>query len=350
VRLSGFAVLLVLSAAGASAAVVPRDALLLSNASGAISIVDVATGQSRHVSPGSEAVWSPRGARVAFTRTGDVFVVNVSGAQLRRLTRDELVQHNPVWSPDGTHIAFLEQHPTLVTPGSGPQDDVAVVDLRTGAVTRLTGDRDNKLALTWAPDGRTLAYESHRFRRRTVVLIDAVTGEPVGVRADGSYPIWSPDARRIAYVGVSGERASLVVSRSDGSRPRILFRGTRDVGVGDISWSPGGRFIVFVYGGWSVSRTRLQLADTVTGRVRPLTGGASAWTPLTGSALPLAASANSVDFAPAWSPDGRRIAFGRYDGRQRRYVVAVVDRDANVRVLLRSKRPLGAPLWRPRGH
>ncbi len=57
-------------------------------------------------------VLSPDGSRVAFMsrREGenwDVYVVNVDGSNLQRLTKDNAQDGLPTWSPDGNAIAFV---------------------------------------------------------------------------------------------------------------------------------------------------------------------------------------------------------------------------------------------------
>jgi dipeptidyl aminopeptidase/acylaminoacyl peptidase len=56
-----------------------------------------------------------------------------------------------------------------------------------------------------------------------------------------------------------------------------------------------------------------------------------------------------LDHAPAWSPDGRRIAFERYDGAIGRYALGVANRDGTeLHFFLGSKHSVGTPAWRPR--
>jgi hypothetical protein len=59
------------------------------------------------------AAWSPDGSRIAFASRGaegveyDVYVVDLDGAHLTRLTRAPGDDGSPAWSPDGTRIAFV---------------------------------------------------------------------------------------------------------------------------------------------------------------------------------------------------------------------------------------------------
>src|SRR5204862_2388621 len=59
------------------------------------------------------AAWSPDGSRIAFASRGpegveyDIYVVDVDGGHLTRLTRAPGDDGSPAWSPDGTRIAFV---------------------------------------------------------------------------------------------------------------------------------------------------------------------------------------------------------------------------------------------------
>lgn len=56
----------------------------------------------------------------------------------------------PAWSPDGARLAFVSH--SLDAPG------IYILDLRTGAVTRVTNQNDFSPA--WSPDGTRLAFTS----------------------------------------------------------------------------------------------------------------------------------------------------------------------------------------------
>jgi Tol biopolymer transport system component len=326
--IAAFATLLVLPAGAAAHGA--GGTLLVQFDDGRIATLGVDDGRLRGLGRGSTGAWSPDGRRIALSRGGDLVVVTADGRRSRRLTHDDLIQFAPDWSPDETRIAFLQQHPEVEL-GVGPQDDVAVVDVASGVTRRLTSDARSKTALSWSPDGTQLVYESvGRPLPRPVVVIDAASGNIVVPAAVRPYPLWSPNGRNVAYVTVEAEHSSLLVAAADGSSPRVLFRGARDTGVFDLAWSPNGRFLVFAYGGWSSSNSRLEVADIVSGSVSAVT------------------ALRSHDSAPTWSPDSGWIAFARYEQARRRYAVAVVDRSGrNLHVLLRSNH-FAQPLWQPR--
>jgi hypothetical protein len=90
--------------------------------------------------------FDPSGQRIAFSMNGDIYTINTSGDQLRRLTS---TGHNmqPTWAPNGTRIAFIHacQGIWLVTPNGS---DVTPIPNTAGATDPA-----------WAPDSARLAYE-----------------------------------------------------------------------------------------------------------------------------------------------------------------------------------------------
>jgi dipeptidyl aminopeptidase/acylaminoacyl peptidase len=103
-------------------------------------------------------------------------------------------------------------------------------------------------------------------------------------------PAWSPDGTRIDFVRSDGQLWSM---NADGSAARRIGR---FINVRDPDWSPDGSQIVFaqrIVRGNSVEGSRLAIVRADGSGYRRLTDGASS------------------DSAPAWSPNGRWIAFLR---------------------------------------
>lgn len=182
----------------------------------------------------------------------ELYVMNADGSGVRRLTTNDYFDASPAWSPDGRRIAFV------ATPGvradSSPaewaaQRQIFVMDLDGSGVRRLTTSPGGNNFPAWSPDGRRIAFSSGR---------DQVGGAQVYVmNADGSgqtrlthsaveetYPAWSPDGRRIAFISKALDSLSDVhVVDADGSNSRNL---TRSAGFdGFPAWSPDGRQIVY---------------------------------------------------------------------------------------------------------
>ncbi|HEY3717214.1 MAG TPA: hypothetical protein VGL39_22045 [Jatrophihabitantaceae bacterium] len=106
-----------------------------------------------------EPNWSPRGDRIVFQsmRSGnwDVWTIDPSGGQLRRVTTGPSEHTDPSWSPDGQRIVYSSDGGGrdladlfVVTPGAAPAEVHAVPD------TAYAG------APAWSPDGRRIAFET----------------------------------------------------------------------------------------------------------------------------------------------------------------------------------------------
>jgi len=220
---------------------------------------------------------------------GEIFVVNADGSGRRRLTSNPVDDDFPVWSPDGRKVAFVRGF--LNRPD--PSFDVYVMNADGSGERRLTR---NAAWPAWSPDGRKIAF-LRGFPADLYVMNADGSGERRLARNAGiSHPFgavaWSPDGRKIAFLG-----GGISVMNADGSRRRKL---TSNPGDTFPSWSPDGRKIAFVRSdGWS-------------GRCLPCPANARLYVMNSdGSGLRRLTYGEQIDAPPAWSPDGRKIAFER---------------------------------------
>jgi TolB protein len=168
-----------------------------------------------------EPSFSPDGERVVVEVSkydaegnGSIYVANVDGSGLRRLTRGA-DDRQPNWSPRGHRIVFQRRRGevwdawTIAPDGTG---------LRNVTRTRRYSETD----IAWAPDGERIVFSTDEFRGQIAALavMDADGGERTQVtRArrwyDGA-PSWSPDGTTIAFEARRGE--------PDGSPGTRLYR------------------------------------------------------------------------------------------------------------------------------
>jgi Tol biopolymer transport system component len=271
------------------------------------------------VSFASSPVWSPDGARVAFSTTrdtngadpGEIYVIDADGSDLHALTHDAPPGHSrfkPVWSPDGSELAYLERN-SATDPASA---DVWTVPASGGAARRLTSDAGDKRGIAWQPHGSLIAFDRAEaagvwglWTVDTASGAERRIGNIEGFGAAGS-GFWSPDGTRLAF---PDGQAHLIVASADGTGLHQLTAMRLD---GAPAWSPGGDSLAFAairildgpadrYG--PPTATDIFVADAATGAARRLTG----------SFDPEIQGARGL--SPSWWPDGSRLFFESDDFR-----------------------------------
>ncbi len=91
---------------------------------------------------------------VAFVYGGDVWVSELNGQRVVRLTSTPAVERDPHFSPDGKSIAF--------TSNRSGGNAVYTVPVEGGTPTRLTWHPSPSGARGWTPDGKQVLYASTR--------------------------------------------------------------------------------------------------------------------------------------------------------------------------------------------
>lgn len=139
--------------------------------------------------------------QIAFTYAGDLWVVDRTGGDARRLTAGVGLESYPVFSPDGKRIAFAGEYEGNL--------DVYVIPASGGVPIRLTHHPDPDVPVGWTPDGKSVIFRSPRssFARFVRLFRVPVTGGqptelPLPMAEDGAL---SPDGKRIAYVPYSNK-------------------------------------------------------------------------------------------------------------------------------------------------
>ena len=260
--------------------------------------------------------WSPDGTRIAFAAKPwnggplpelELYVINVDGSGLKRLTYRDGDDTNPTWSPDGSKLAF-ESH----LPGNRryyhTPDIYAVVDFNP-TDQPLSDNAYSDLVPVWSPDGTRIAYVSDNDGDDEIYISNANGTEIKQLTANDhadSRPAWSPDGTRIAYVSdYDGDEDLYIVNTDSTGVKRLTNNGHPDSRP---MWSPDGTRIAYVslHNG---RHTDIFVMNTDGSDIVQLTRYDDIET-------------NHYYGAPSWSPDGTRIAFvSEVHGRFKRHTM-----------------------------
>ncbi|HEY3826517.1 MAG TPA: amidohydrolase family protein [Bryobacteraceae bacterium] len=163
----------------------------------------------------SRPAYSPKGDLIAFQAykggTFHIWTMNANGTDLRQRTDGHGDDREPAISPDGTKIAFASDR------GFHGSYDIWVVDLATGKLTQKTSADADEFEPAWSPDGASIAFVSGAGANGTVIRAvdgsgatrDLVKATP-GSRINS--PSWSPDGKQVAYIELAANKSRLMIS------------------------------------------------------------------------------------------------------------------------------------------
>src|SRR5205823_3443207 len=195
----------------------------------------------------------------------------------------------PAWSPDGARLAFVQLRrgePEALATAAADGSDVRILLQADGVYPFF-----NRPA--WSPDGSRVAVSrSGGGMAQEVWLRPAAGGAPQRMWHDppgvfSADPVFTPDGRGIVYSSSRGGAKNLWLMPLDGKEPVRLTSGTGPDESPSVARTGA---IAFVN---SRSRATLLVHRLGTGETRSL------------------ATHHSVLWAPAFSPDGREVAFAR---------------------------------------
>ena len=183
-------------------------------------------------------------------------VAGVRPLAARPVTSTPGDERDPALSPDGARVAFAWDGDGM-SEGASEQDrqfDIYVQDADGGVPTRLTNHPADDLSPAWSPDGARVAFVRCSVGGECgVYAVDAQGGAEQALVPAGSLDIeglaWSPDGARLAFSGRNGRQGafSLHIVPLDGSPPqRLTAPASTYPGDLEPAFSPDGRLLAFV--------------------------------------------------------------------------------------------------------
>ena len=213
----------------------------------------------------SAVAWSPDSGELVYSMAGSLWRQKIDSASAQQLTDGPGYDYQPDWSPDGRFIVY--------TSSAGEAMELWLLDLQSGQARQLTRGGAVNVEPRWSPDGKRILFVSTAYNRHFHIFVaDLLNGELANV------------------VRLTGEDKSPL--------PRYYYS-AYDHEINP-TWTRDGQAVVFV---------------SNRGRIHG-TGGIWRMAAVPGAkAAELRYEETNWQARPDFSPDGQRIVYSSYLGR-----------------------------------
>ncbi len=268
----------------------------------------------------------------------NLWLAKWDGSENRALTFGDTQQTHPRWSPDGKWIAFLSSRTDETE-----NDQLWILSRAGGEAEKLTTEKGSVDDFAWSPDSKQIVLvvhdpdprepEAKEKEKKTVPpividrfqfkedmtgyltnrwshlkLLDLPTRKLASLTSgqhDNVLPSWSPDGKQIAFVSKRGDDADrtenwdlYLIEAKPGAKERQLTTTPEADAHPDWesapAWSPDGKTIAYIHGG---DPKKISYATHALATM-PAAGGEPKY-------LTAALDRNFVQ--PRWAPDGKSI-------------------------------------------
>ena len=250
------------------------------------------------VTSGPSAVtWSPDGTELIYSMQGSLWRQRIGSRVAQQLTAGEGYDYQPDWSPDGRLVVFARYAHDAI--------ELQLLDLAATSVQPVTANGAVNVEPRWSPDGARIAFVSSAYNRRWHIFTIAMTaGTPAGATV------------------------TRLTDDNDSGLPRYYYS-VWDQYLSP-TWSPDGRELIIVSNREHIhgSGGFWRMTATPGAPLRELRYEETTW-----------------KARPDWSPDGKRVVYSSYLGRQWHQLWLMTSEGGDVFPLTYGEFDATAPRW-----
>ncbi len=182
----------------------------------------------------------------------------------------------------------------------------------------------------WSPDGKTLAFTSHRSGNSDIWIINThqlgQAGQPYNLTNNPAWdysPSWSPSGQSVVFVSERDGDPEIFIQNLEGDTAlQLTFNEGMDH---QPAWSPDGKYIAFA---------AIRNGSEEIYRIRP-----------DGTDEQVVTPQSIQGTRPAWSPDSQQLAFIGWDDQNRAGIYKIGPKVENLQLLYQSNTWLGSLSW-----
>ncbi len=226
-------------------------------------------------------------------RNWELAVLDLKTGALKSLLAENQSLMSPTFSPDGESIVFHKDFE------GNENHDVVVVGSDGKRQRKLTDGVEDNFSPEFSPDGSRIAFLSNRDDDIENIFVMSSKGGKITMLTDEDLPVrqfsWSPTGRAIAYqVGIGDNDYVSLVDPDRKKARRVLSKSNVEHGLGGdyggpAPWSPDGERLLFI----SNENDSVDIGELAVG------SGRTKW---------LVKSGNEK-YSPKWSADGDKLAY-----------------------------------------
>jgi TolB protein len=240
----------------------------------------------------------------------EIYITDYDGENQRRVTTNRQLNITPVWAPDARGIAYTSYR-------RGYPDIFIALIYQGIQETPTNGVAQNWLPI-FSPDGTRICFTSNRDGNPELYVMNRdgsnvrrITNSP----AIDTTPTWSPNGTQIAFTSDRPGTPQIYVVGADGLNLRRIT--TNDSWADRPTWAPA-PFNEIAYAGRTGPAFDIKVYDLASGDTRQITFG------------------EGSNESPAYSPNGRHIAFASTRGGRGTQIYTMGRDGKNVRQVTRD--------------